>query len=79
MRVKNVAGVLGVELGADEPAVAGDFNDFHQSALGVGADAHHAVLLVFVFVFVVKFVSVAMTLADEWKVELQRAHRPNGR
>lgn len=67
--MKHSAGVLRMELGADEPAVAGDFNDFHQSALGVGADAHHAILFVFVFVFVVKLISVAMTLADKWKVE----------
>ena len=65
--MKHSAGVLRMELGADEPAVAGDLDDLHQSALGVGADAHHATLFVFVFIFIVKFVSVAMTLANLWR------------
>ena len=62
--MKHGAGVLGMELGTDEPAVAGDFDDFYQTALGVCADAHHTVLLVFVFVLIVKLISMAVTLAD---------------
>ena len=64
MRMKHGAGILGMELGADEPAVAGDFNNLDQVALGVRPDAFHAILLVFVFVFVVELISMAMTFAD---------------
>ena len=60
MRVKHSAGIFGMELGADEPAVVGDFDDFDQVALWVGTDTLHAVLLVFFFVFVVEFVSVVL-------------------
>ena len=69
MGVEYGARIFGVELGADKPAMAGDFDDFHQSALRVDADAHHAVLLKLVFVFIVEFVSVAMTLTDEVRGE----------
>ena len=54
-----------MELGADEPAVAGDFDDFHQTAFRVGSDAHHAILFIFLFIKVIEFVAVAMTLADK--------------
>ena len=62
--MKHGAGILGMELGADEPTMAGDFDNLDQVALGVHADAFHAVLLVFFFVLVVELVSVAVTLTD---------------
>ena len=60
------AGIFGMELGTDEPTVAGDFDNLDQVALGIHSDALHAVFLVFVFIKVVELVSVAMAFADLW-------------
>ena len=62
--MQHSAGVFGMELGADEPTVAGNLDNLDQVALGVHADALHSVLFVFVFVLVVEFVSVAVAFAD---------------
>ncbi len=50
MRMQHGAGIFGMELGSDEPTVAGDLNNLHQIALGVHSDSLHAVFLVFVFI-----------------------------
>ena len=43
----------------------GDLNDLHQSTLGVGADALHAVLLKFVFIMVIELITMTMPLANQ--------------
>ena len=65
--MKYGTGILGMELGADEPTVAGDFDNLHQVALGIHANALHAVFLVFVFIKVIELISVAMAFADLWR------------
>ena len=57
-------GVFGMELGADEPGVVGEFDDFDEVGVGIGADALHAVLLEVGEVAVVEFVAVAVALLD---------------
>ena len=64
VRMQHSAGILGMELGADKPTVAGDLYNLDQVALRVHADAFHAVFLVFVFIKVVELVSVAVTFTD---------------
>ena len=62
--MENGGGILGMELGADEPFLFGELDNFYQVAFGVGADALHAVLLESGEVVVVEFVAVAMALLD---------------
>ena len=62
--MKHGTGILRMELGADEPTVAGDFDDLDQVALGIRSDTFHAILFVFFFILVIELVSVAMAFTD---------------
>ena len=53
-----------MELAAQEPRVIGDFNDFHQRAIGGLAAENHAHIRKAFPVGVVEFVAVAVAFGD---------------
>ena len=63
--VQHGRGVLGVVLGAEKPAFAGDLDHLHQPRVGVFSHAGHSGLLESLAVVVVELEAVAVTLADE--------------
>ena len=64
MRIEDGAGVLGVVLGTDVPAMAGEFNDLGQAALGVHTGDGHASVLKTLAILVVELEAVTVTLFD---------------
>ena len=64
VRVEDGAGVLGVVLRADVPALVGQLNHLGQAALGVHARDGHARCLKALAVLVVELEAVAVTLLD---------------
>ena len=53
-----------MELAAQEPRVIGDFNDFHQRAIGGLAAENHAHIRKAFAVGIVEFVAVAVAFVD---------------
>ena len=64
MRIENGALILGVKLCTDVPFQTWDFYNFHEVALGIFSHARHACPFVFFLIFVVEFVTMAMTFLD---------------
>jgi len=62
MRIENGALILGVKLCSDVPFQTGDFDNFHEVALGIFSHARHACPFVFFLIFVIEFVAMTMTL-----------------
>ena len=64
MRLQYRAAVLGMELCAYVPFQVGYLYDFHQVALGVEAHTLHSMCFVFLYIFIVKLVAVAVTFVN---------------
>ena len=66
MRIQHCAGVFWMELRSDIPFERGYFNDFNQVTFGIDTDTYHAVFLIFLAVFIVEFIAMAMAFTDNF-------------
>ena len=58
------AAIFGMELSSDKPFQLGHFYNFYQSRFRIDSGAFHSGSFVLFFVFVVEFITMAMTLLD---------------
>ena len=56
---------FGVELNTHEERMGCDFNNLRQTGFGVGAGDSHARFFYLLFVFVVEFIAVTVSLANQ--------------